>query len=150
MIYPQGEGVPGRSSGPGAAILCTSELTTNALLQGNHGSGDVLWLSDGTRPFVIVLIPADEVRGTFGGHSTHLGVGVASRSEVERARIDWLMQANRAPTKAGKTAAPAGNPAVMVQTGDLGRGLRFSDGWSTGWSRSPGDWSLTLRRPLAE
>src|SRR3982751_6858827 len=54
---------------------------------GHHGRGDVLWLTDGTRPFVIVLIPADEVRGTFGGHSTHLGVGVSSRAEVD-ARLE--------------------------------------------------------------
>jgi catechol 2,3-dioxygenase-like lactoylglutathione lyase family enzyme len=49
----------------------------------HHGSGDVLWLTDGTRPFVIVLIPADLVEGRFGGNSTHLGVGVGSREEVD-------------------------------------------------------------------
>ena len=79
----------------------------------HHGSGDVLWLSDGTRPFVIVLIPADEVRGTFGGHSTHLGVGVASRSEVD-ARLE------RAAKEGLETLGPidAGPPVGYVGTID--------------------------------
>ena len=43
----------------------------------------VVWLSDGTRPFVIVLIETPEVRSPLVPIA-HLGVGCASRAEVER------------------------------------------------------------------
>jgi catechol 2,3-dioxygenase-like lactoylglutathione lyase family enzyme len=43
----------------------------------------VVWLSDGTRPFVIVLIEAPEVRSPLVPIA-HLGVGCASRAEVDR------------------------------------------------------------------
>ncbi len=44
---------------------------------------DVLWLSDGTRPFVIVLIGAERVESVLGPVA-HLGVGCASRAAVDR------------------------------------------------------------------
>ena len=47
-----------------------------------HGK-TVLWLSDRTRPFVIVLIEVDEVTVRLGG-TAHLGVGCGSREEVDR------------------------------------------------------------------
>ncbi len=43
----------------------------------------VVWLSDGTRPFVIVLIGVPEVRHPLLPIA-HLGVGCASREEVDR------------------------------------------------------------------
>jgi len=43
----------------------------------------VVWLSDGTRPFVIVLIGVPEVRNPLVPIA-HLGVGCASRAEVDR------------------------------------------------------------------
>jgi catechol 2,3-dioxygenase-like lactoylglutathione lyase family enzyme len=43
----------------------------------------VVWLSDRTRPFVIVLIEADKVDMPLGPFA-HLGVGCRSREEVER------------------------------------------------------------------
>ena len=43
----------------------------------------VVWLSDGTRPFAIVLIEAREVRHPLLPIA-HLGVGCASRAEVDR------------------------------------------------------------------
>jgi catechol 2,3-dioxygenase-like lactoylglutathione lyase family enzyme len=43
----------------------------------------VVWLSDGTRPFVIVLIETPEVRNPLLPIA-HLGVGCASRAEVDR------------------------------------------------------------------
>lgn len=46
-----------------------------------HGRG-VAWLSDLTRPFVIVLITVSEVNGGLTGWA-HLGVGVASREDVD-------------------------------------------------------------------
>ncbi len=44
---------------------------------------EVLWLSDGTRPFVIVLIEAASVASPLLPMA-HLGVGCASRAEVDR------------------------------------------------------------------
>jgi catechol 2,3-dioxygenase-like lactoylglutathione lyase family enzyme len=46
------------------------------------GGGRVVWLSDLTRPFVLVLIEG-RVETRLGGFS-HLGVGCASREEVDR------------------------------------------------------------------
>ena len=43
----------------------------------------VVWLSDKTRPFVIVLIEVDKVDVVLGGWA-HLGVGCASKEEVDR------------------------------------------------------------------
>lgn len=43
----------------------------------------VVWISDGTRPFVIVLIQADRVASPLVPIA-HLGVGCASRAEVDR------------------------------------------------------------------
>ncbi len=44
----------------------------------------VIWLTDHTRPFVIVLIETfDEIGDRLGGAS-HIGVGVESRDEVDR------------------------------------------------------------------
>jgi catechol 2,3-dioxygenase-like lactoylglutathione lyase family enzyme len=42
----------------------------------------VVWISDRTRPFVIVLIEQAAVSHALGG-SAHLGVGCASRQEVD-------------------------------------------------------------------
>ena len=44
---------------------------------------EVLWITDGTRPFVIVLIQTDAVAHPMRP-SAHLGVGRASRDEVDR------------------------------------------------------------------
>jgi catechol 2,3-dioxygenase-like lactoylglutathione lyase family enzyme len=45
--------------------------------------GQVVWVSDRTRPFVIVLIEHDGSDGGLTGFS-HLGVGCESRQEVDR------------------------------------------------------------------
>lgn len=42
----------------------------------------VAWITDGTRPFVLVLLETD-VTHPFGGWN-HIGIGVASRHEVDR------------------------------------------------------------------
>jgi len=47
------------------------------------GGFPVVWLSDRTRPFVIVLIEQSEIAHALGPLS-HLGVGCASREEVDR------------------------------------------------------------------
>ena len=53
---------------------------------GHHGdSGSVAWLSDLTRPFVIVLLEAgDDVTQPHLGGWAHLGVGCVSADEVDR------------------------------------------------------------------
>ena len=49
-----------------------------------HSPGRVVWLSDRTRPFVIVLLPASGEPDRALGPMGHLGFGVASRDEVDR------------------------------------------------------------------
>lgn len=52
-----------------------------------HRRGDpgreVAWLSDGSRPFVLVLLENEKVEVRLEG-TTHLGVGCPSRGEVDR------------------------------------------------------------------
>jgi hypothetical protein len=48
-----------------------------------HRREGVVWLSDRTRPFVIVLIESDRVEPALRP-SAHLGVACASRAEVDR------------------------------------------------------------------
>jgi catechol 2,3-dioxygenase-like lactoylglutathione lyase family enzyme len=48
-----------------------------------HQREGVVWLSDDTRPFVIVLIATPKVASALGPAS-HLGVACASREEVDR------------------------------------------------------------------
>ena len=65
--------------------------------------GGVAWLSDLTRPFVIVLIQAPGLDDTPLGPFGHLGVAVVSREEVDRvvalARADGRLAAG--PTDSG-------------------------------------------------
>lgn len=50
--------------------------------RGDDSGGDVAWISDRTRPFVIVLIKASEVSPKLSPWA-HLGVGCASREQVD-------------------------------------------------------------------
>ncbi len=54
----------------------------------------VAWLSDRTRPFVIVLLESEEVTTVLAPFS-HLGVGCASRTEIDRyadkARVEGVL-----------------------------------------------------------
>jgi len=54
-----------------------------AQMQVVHRREGVVWLSDRTRPFVIVLMQAGEVEHPLRP-AAHLGVACASRSEVDR------------------------------------------------------------------
>jgi catechol 2,3-dioxygenase-like lactoylglutathione lyase family enzyme len=49
----------------------------------NETGEQVLWLSDRTRPFVIVLIEHDRATGVLTGFS-HVGIGCATREEIDR------------------------------------------------------------------
>jgi catechol 2,3-dioxygenase-like lactoylglutathione lyase family enzyme len=59
-----------------------------------HRRPDVAWLSDGRRPFVVVLIETAEVRHPLRPMA-HLGIGCASRAEIdeicERARAEGIL-----------------------------------------------------------
>jgi catechol 2,3-dioxygenase-like lactoylglutathione lyase family enzyme len=44
----------------------------------------VAWISDLSRPFVLVLIEAQSVDACLGGSFCHVGVGVRQRSDVDR------------------------------------------------------------------
>jgi catechol 2,3-dioxygenase-like lactoylglutathione lyase family enzyme len=54
-----------------------------AQMQVVHRREGVVWLSDRTRPFVIVLMQGGEVEHPLRP-AAHLGVGCASRAEVDR------------------------------------------------------------------
>jgi catechol 2,3-dioxygenase-like lactoylglutathione lyase family enzyme len=53
--------------------------------------GRVAWISDGTRPFVVVLIESSDVSHPLGGFA-HLGVGCAAREDVDRLLADAARQ----------------------------------------------------------
>lgn len=59
-----------------------------------HSRPEVVWLCDGTRPFVIVLVETGEVHEPLRPFA-HLGVACATRAEVdrlaERARADGIL-----------------------------------------------------------
>jgi catechol 2,3-dioxygenase-like lactoylglutathione lyase family enzyme len=48
------------------------------------GGNSVAWISDLTRPFVVVLIEVAKVDERLGGVYGHLGLGVSERDEVDR------------------------------------------------------------------
>lgn len=50
--------------------------------RGRRGSGEVVWLSDLTRRFVVVLLELPEVSHRLGGVA-HIGVACATREEVD-------------------------------------------------------------------
>ena len=88
----------------------------------------VVWLSDLTRPFVLVLLEADELEGRLGG-SAHLGVCCESREEVDRlcdlARREKCLA--RGPTDSGY---PVGYWALLHDPD--GHNLEISHGQEVG------------------
>lgn len=91
----------------------------------------VAWLSDLTRPFVVVLIQAAEVEGGLQGPCCHLGVGVAARAEVDRlcAQARGEGRAVLGPTDAGY---PVGYWAYIVDPD--GHNLELSYGQEVGFT----------------
>lgn len=49
----------------------------------DQGGGNVAWVSDGTRPFAIVLVQSQTARDTPLGPFGHLGVALPSRDDVD-------------------------------------------------------------------
>jgi len=98
------------------------------------GTGsDVAWISDRTRPFVIVLIQLPVVERPLAPLS-HLGVGCVSREEVDRlcaeARAEGVLRAG--PTEAGP---PVGYWAFLSDPD--GHTLELSYGQEVGLAVGP-------------
>lgn len=88
----------------------------------------VVWLGDGMRPFVLVLLEVTAVDIHLGGFA-HLGVGCASRGEVDRlcALARHEGRAARGPTDSGP---PVGYWAII--TDPDGHNLELSFGQEVG------------------
>lgn len=97
----------------------------------------VLWLSDRTRPFVIVLIQSEEVSHPLGGFA-HLGLGCESREEVDR--LIALGRAEGRPTIGPFDSGPPVGYWGFVTDPD-GHNLELSHGQEVGWTvqRTGGD-----------
>nr|HPU39553.1 VOC family protein [Microthrixaceae bacterium] len=92
-----------------------ADMTAVHRRTGDDGS-KVAWISDHTRPFVVVLIEAAE--GAAGavrplGGWNHLGIAVASRDEVDR-RIAEAARAGFATLAASDSGPPVGYFGVIV------------------------------------
>lgn len=89
---------------------------------------EVVWLADGTRPFVIVLIEVERVEERLEGLA-HLGVGCATREDVDRlcdvARAEGRLRMG--PIDAG---APVGYFAMLADPD--GHTLELSHGQEVG------------------
>ncbi|HEX6311127.1 MAG TPA: VOC family protein [Acidimicrobiia bacterium] len=88
----------------------------------------VVWLSDRTRPFVIVLIEQPAVSHALGGFA-HLGIGCTSRAEVDRrcARAREEGREVLGPTDSGD---PVGYWAIIADPD--GHNLELSYGQEVG------------------
>lgn len=97
-----------------------------------HGGDRVVWLSDLTRPFVVVLIES-KVSHTLGGWS-HLGVGCESRTVVD----ELSTQARAEGINVGgpyDTGPPVGYWAIIPDPD--GHNLEVSFGQAIGFTIDP-------------
>ena len=93
----------------------------------SSGSSSVVWLSDLTRPFVIVLIET-EVTHRLGGFA-HLGIGCASRAEVDR-RCALARDEGRGVSGPYDSGPPVGYWAIIADPD--GHNLELSYGQEVG------------------
>jgi catechol 2,3-dioxygenase-like lactoylglutathione lyase family enzyme len=109
----------------------------------DEGTGrEVLWLSDRTRPFVVVLIQAEQVEGRLDGFA-HLGVGCGSRDEVDR-----LCELARSEARLKLGPLDSGEPVgywAFIQDPD-GHNLEISYGQEVGLTVSSGSGSVASPR----
>jgi catechol 2,3-dioxygenase-like lactoylglutathione lyase family enzyme len=89
----------------------------------------VAWISDLTRPFVIVIIEAPRVEGGLSGLWSHLGVGVASRADVDR-RCEQARSEGRTVLGPTDSGYPVGYWAYIVDPD--GHNLEVSYGQEVG------------------
>ncbi len=93
-----------------------------------EGSGEtVVWLSDLTRPFVMVLIETN-VSHRLGGYA-HLGIGCASRDEVDE-RCALARREGRAVSGPFDSGPPVGYWAIIADPD--GHNLELSYGQEIG------------------
>ena len=88
----------------------------------------VVWVSDRTRPFVIVLIQQGAISHALGG-SAHLGVGCESREVVDR-RCDLALREGRVVLGPLDSGYPVGYWALI--TDPDGHNLEVSHGQEVG------------------
>jgi catechol 2,3-dioxygenase-like lactoylglutathione lyase family enzyme len=88
----------------------------------------VAWLSDGTRPFVIVLIETDRFATILSGWA-HLGVGCESRAEVDRLVAEARGEGR--PTDGPEDAGPPVGYWAFIRDPD-GNNLELSHGQEVG------------------
>jgi catechol 2,3-dioxygenase-like lactoylglutathione lyase family enzyme len=88
----------------------------------------VAWVSDCTRPFVIVLIEQDRPSGVLTGFS-HLGIGCDSRAEVDR-RAELARHEGRTVRGPFDSGPPVGYWAFI--TDPDGNNLELSHGQEVG------------------
>lgn len=99
-----------------------------------HSRGDaasgrrVVWITDATRPFVVVLIEAEQVAARLEGIA-HLGVGCASREEVDRL-ADMARAEGRLRVGPLDEGPPVGYYAIMADPD--GHNLEVSYGQEVG------------------
>ncbi len=91
----------------------------------------VAWISDLTRPFVVVLIQAPMVTDGLKGFWAHLGVGVASREEVDR-RCAQATAEGRAVIGPTDSGYPVGYWAYIIDPD--GHNLEISYGQEVGFT----------------
>jgi catechol 2,3-dioxygenase-like lactoylglutathione lyase family enzyme len=89
----------------------------------------VAWISDLTRPFVLVLIEVEAVDACLGGVYCHIGTAVASRAEVD-ARCKEARQDNRSVVGPFDAGPPVGYWAYIVDPD--GHNLELSHGQEVG------------------
>jgi len=88
----------------------------------------VVWVSDRTRPFVIVLIQQRAISHALGG-SAHLGIGCESREDVDR-RCDLAHEEGRGVLGPLDSGYPVGYWALI--TDPDGHNLEVSHGQEVG------------------
>ncbi len=66
-----------------AFYRCYAKMEVVHRRRGEDDGREVVWLSDRSRPFVIVLIEMETIETRLGPFA-HLGVGCADRAEVDR------------------------------------------------------------------
>jgi catechol 2,3-dioxygenase-like lactoylglutathione lyase family enzyme len=89
----------------------------------------VAWISDRTRPFVLVLIEVATVDTRLGGAYCHVGLGVAERADVDRL-CTWAAQDGRRVFGPLDSGPPVGYWAYIVDPD--GHNLEISHGQQVG------------------
>jgi catechol 2,3-dioxygenase-like lactoylglutathione lyase family enzyme len=92
------------------------------------GAG-VAWISDLTRPFVLVLIEVATVDACLGGTYCHVGAGVSSRTDVDR-RCEQARAEGRAVFGPVDSGPPVGYWGYIVDPD--GHNLEISFGQEVG------------------